>query len=470
MAPRTRRRTTPGSVLEDFPETPAIIEDVIDEPVEDRRKKLAIFDYMRTLTPSECEQHIVYLYRLDPKIQNAAGQSKYIQKYSVPLDEEQIKQDHGGGKYELKLNLCEPGKQSVLIKNAFFSVDGPAKIPAGTIVLNGDTGQVVPPGTPAAAATPAAENSAIKEVLQMLGKVLEDQNKGGDFNTEILKKTLMDSHDIMAEAMKKSATSITGNPLLDGLLQNQLANLAKPVDPLAQLKMQMDLMKSMRELVGAPEERAPRGDSFLDRAKGIAELLKTDTTGELRGLIFPQEAEPAGLGASLFKIAEKVISQRPDIIDSAANLLKRMSGSTVAEHQPGPAPPVLGAPAQPQVIQPQQQQQSEAAQPQTQEVALINGLLGVVKNGFTGGYDGSMVAASLRVAHPNEAQMLLQYMGLPDDAILGWLRSQPVIAPIMTDPRFAEFFQDFKAELTDPTPLDAEPGEEEQAEAAGAGS
>jgi hypothetical protein len=269
---------------------------------------------------------------------------------------------------------------------------------------------------------------------------------------------------------------MSGNPMIDKLLEGMLANIgqtAKPVDPMETLRTQMQMMKDMRDLMtGGEEQRRTKTESFIDQARGIAELLKTDSTGELRGILFGggEDREPQGLGASLFRVAETIITKRPDIIDSAANLLGRLANAP----SPGEAPQqqVLGAPGQTIVHQQPQQPAAPPAQQQqpSQEDIVIAGVLGVVVNGFHGTHDGAVTATSLRIAHPNECASLAGYMKMPDEAIIAWLKTQPVIAPIMTDPRFPQFYEDFKAELLDPTPLDAgDDSEEEQSSAAGAG-
>jgi hypothetical protein len=313
-------------------------------------------------------------------------------------------------------------------------------------------------------------NTAIKDVLHMLERVLENKDKPDDLSAEILKKSLMDAQDILAAAAKKTAGSMSGNPMVDKLLEGMLTNLGqpqKPVDAMEALRTQMEIWKTFQQMTGGGEEKRPRGDDFLERAKGIAELLKTDSDGTLRGILFgSEEREPTGLGASLFRVAETILTKRPDIIDSAANLLGRLSGPAQAPSAPTLQQPPALAGVQQQVQQ--QMPQQQPVQQQSQEEYLINGLLGVVVNGFNGGHSGAVVATSMRVTHPRETESFVQYLKLPDEAIIGWLQSQAVIAPIMSDPRFAEFYEDFKTELLDPTPLDAGDEEEEQSSAAGA--
>jgi hypothetical protein len=61
--------------------------------------------------------------------------------------------------------------------------------------------------------------------------------------------------------------------------------------------------------------------------------------------------------------------------------------------------------------------------------------------------DGAAVAAALATLYPDTIPTLRQYMGLPAVMVNGWLRSQPIIAPLMEDPHFPEFFVRFKAAI-----------------------
>lgn len=464
----TRRRKPLGETSDDYipSDLPLSLDETEMENTDDPRRRLSFFDYLDSLTELERNERLLYIYRLEPAIRNPAGTGSYIEKVSVPIDEDYLVTHHGGGKYLLWLKTTE--KPSRTDRKHTFVAAGNPKIPEGTTIIDGRTGQPVATMQPGAA--DGGANTAIKDVLHMLERVLENKDKPDDLSAEILKKSLMDAQDILAAAAKKTAGSMSGNPMVDKLLEGMLTNLGqpqKPVDAMEALRTQMEIWKTFQQMTGGGEEKRPRGDDFLERAKGIAELLKTDSDGTLRGILFgSEEREPTGLGASLFRVAETILTKRPDIIDSAANLLGRLSGPAQAPGAPTlqQQPALAGVPQQVQQQMPQQQ----PVQQQSQEEYLINGLLGVVVNGFNGGHSGAVVATSMRVTHPRETESFVQYLKLPDEAIIGWLQSQAVIAPIMSDPRFAEFYEDFKTELLDPTPLDAGDEEEEQSSAAGA--
>ena len=67
------------------------------------------------MTEAEWETHLVYVYRVEPKIETADGKG-YVGKFSEPIDEDYIKENYGSGKYRVYLNKDHKNVDSHVFK------------------------------------------------------------------------------------------------------------------------------------------------------------------------------------------------------------------------------------------------------------------------------------------------------------------------------------------------------------------
>jgi hypothetical protein len=453
-ATRTRR-TAPGSA--DVALLPPLQDEFEDRTAAAAEPQQDFFDMLATMSPVERDKCMVYIYRQKPEIRNGDGKPHYIEKVSPPIDEEYVKQNHGGGQYLLWLKNIE--SKEILRKHS-FTIVGLPKVTAGTLVIDATTGATITPQN--LASQPAApSDNVVRELVQAL--TAQMQNKGPAVSQDellatgmsVMRTAMGNAVQIMADTAKKNSDSVTGNPLMDKLLESAIANLthpAPPADPMETFKTMMQTMKSMQELTGGDR---PKREGMLDQLKGVAEILKTDTDGTLRGLIFGrEESAPASFGEKMVSLGETILTRRPDILDNIASLLQRAVTPSGAAAQPAMyRAPALGAPPlQPAQVQGTQVSTAESVdQPAvTSENQVINAILQAIVRGYAGDHSGDAVADSLRMLFPQETVEFTQYLKLPDIAVLAWLRGQPIIAPILNREDFPEFFAEFKRELLNP--------------------
>lgn len=95
------------------------------------------FAYLKTF-PADAwrEELLLYLFRTGPLTDSRrTGNFKYIQKYSKPVDQEDIMRDFGSGGYRLYFNRYDPAtrKTNLLREHNFDiqNIDFPPKVPAG---------------------------------------------------------------------------------------------------------------------------------------------------------------------------------------------------------------------------------------------------------------------------------------------------------------------------------------------------
>lgn len=78
---------------------------------------------------------------------------------------------------------------------------------------------------------------------------------------------------------------------------------------------------------------------------------------------------------------------------------------------------------------------------------MTEAILDAIVKAFRAERNGKATAQSIRKRFPQAIPILEQYLDYPEIAIELWLRGQPVISPILDDPAFPVFFQEFKRTL-----------------------
>src|ERR1035441_5859216 len=122
MSKKTSKNDANGTVLTmekpvDSPDSPPISEE--PEPVTAaaplptgriRKDGAPFFESLRKIALADWgSRYYLYLYRLEPVIDRLrSGETKYVMRYSEPLDEEKLMQEHGSGRYRLNLVGTKP--------------------------------------------------------------------------------------------------------------------------------------------------------------------------------------------------------------------------------------------------------------------------------------------------------------------------------------------------------------------------
>src|ERR1035441_615342 len=117
MSKKTSKNRASGRVLtkkkpDDSPDSPPISEE--PEPVTAaaplptgriRKDGATFFENLRKIALSDWgSRYYLYLYRLEPVIDRLrSGETKYVMRYSEPVDEQKLMLEHGSGRYRLNL-------------------------------------------------------------------------------------------------------------------------------------------------------------------------------------------------------------------------------------------------------------------------------------------------------------------------------------------------------------------------------
>lgn len=453
-----------GVVMEDDPDMP---------------NQLRFFNFLRK---QQGWDHLsLFLYRLEPRVQNS-GKYAYIDVYSNPITENDIRKVHGGGKFLAILNDSERGEQ---LKKCVIDIAGQPILKPQQKVINADGTPVEEPAVLQVGTTvgPSSSDRTLAEVLTKALNLVAEQKKSPDDAVKIVLETVGQAQKaaigLIADAAKRDSESTTGHPLLDKLLAGALENLAvgQRSDPMANFKTMLETMNQYQELMGGGSKKS---GSLVEEMRAAAELLKGDTDGALKKLIFGRgedDAEPASFGARALDLATQAIKERPDILSSVVGLLNAFTSRLM---QPAVLPPAAPAtlglppmitpvaplPAAPVQTAPPQPAAPAAAVPGAQEL-MIRSILYAIVNGYNDQSTdespeekGAATADALCRLHPEVLPMLEPYIALPDAAILAWLRGQAPIAPIIDKPDFVSFFAGFVGYLrADGEPPADAPGE-----------
>ena len=469
MPTRMRRsRSLQDEVPQPEPEVIQAGEGEIDP---DLPAQMIFFSKLKRIPPAEWNNHIVYIYRLEPRVRNS-GPVSNIGTFTAPFDEREIRALHGGGKYQAILKNTETDRA---ISKCTFELEGPPKFLPGQTILADNSpspapaSAAVPSGAPNSA-QPALNEHVLGEILSKAITAIQQQKMPADEAIKSALDTLSQAQrgamEIVLNAAKSQSQSTTGHPMMDKVFERVLT---KMVDGEEQRRNPMEEFKTMlqtvRELQGLTGENAApqRRGGMIEEAKAVAELLKSDNDGTIKSFILGSrdaDAEPASGWGQLFAFLGKAIERRPDIIDHVANGLGRLANAAAAPRIMPPQRPVTITPAltgtsteapdavpgetaadtNPPLVQ------TSATPPQAiSEQQVIEGILMAVANGYRGNYDGEAVAKSIKVLYPKAIELMRQYMNYPDSLVLGFLRNQAPLAPIVDNDDFTEFFANFKA-------------------------
>lgn len=442
--------------------------------------EVPFFDYLQQLEDGERERSLIYLYRLEPVVRNSDGSPRYIAKYVPPVDEERIKADHGGGKFQAILKVRGQAER----KHVFY-IDGEPIYQAGQVI------QSPTHNPPAAAAGPAAAASSpgeMAEVVKTLAATLERIQKAPQADDQAfsaamgtLRKAMEESLALMSLSIKQGAASPTGNPLVDKLLESAVAKLAGDTDPKAELR---EMLAFARELAPKPQQ----GTDLVSTLKALRELVADETTSAVLGI------KPAASGgddgraprfdwrSGLITLGQQLLQQAPNIIDRVRTmqneamakqlemmrLRMQMPGAPMPQMQPMPAPtmPAIAQPAPPMVagarnpvplvqiqtagnvVQMPEPQMPPPDALQAGQVELL-ATLKTISAMFEAEFTGEDAAEFVIRRHPEVAAQFGPLM--QDPAIVKqFAADQPIIAQHFTHPDFDEFLQEFCETITAP--------------------
>lgn len=310
---------------------------------------LRFFDAIQMLTATDWERYLLYLYRVEPKVRNSAGEPAFIDKFKEGIDEDDVKARHGGGKYMFIFKddfrqKRDPALPKPRERSHLFRIDGEPLFQPGQTRIDGQqpaaTGVVLPPTAP----LPSGDgHTDIAAVLREFVTALRDQTKTQD--PEVVRKSYDMALDVVRDAAKRESGSMTGNPTLDLVFTKLLERSLDPHDK------GTDRLIAKLEAIGerlANPQPASNGGDVLDQLGGLKDLLGVDS---ILDLIRPDsggnawKADLAKAGIQLVGVLPQIIGA---IMQNQERQFQRAKEVEMLRHgQVPPPPPIPGRVAVP---------------------------------------------------------------------------------------------------------------------------
>jgi hypothetical protein len=390
---------------------------------------LSFFDALTEIPQGAWGMLTVYLYRLDPKIQNREGEGKYIECLGSVLTEEMVQKKHGGGKYEAWLKA---GRTT--LKRHRFWIDGEPIIQAGQILRG--AGTTVQPG----AAIAPNEDSIAKIVTAVIAATKGDSS-AANAGIEVMKKAMMDGLELTSTIANKRLESTTGSGVGDKLFEALLPRLLAPpqTDPilLELAKAAISNMKSDRR--ENPEPTKTGG--IASELTLLKELTGVESLRELMDLGGQTKAQPWWV-----TIVTNAIEKLPAVISQVAEMQQRGFERAVMAHQLGAGGRPLAAP--PNMIPTGQAPLAAPAPgaPDTAAKNFIEGIVNGIARAFDDGYPGDMAAVHIKLSYPELIDQVRPLLADPA-RIQELVNQMPPLAERSTDPEWPAFVAEFIEEM-----------------------
>jgi hypothetical protein len=422
----------------------------------EKEKANTFWEKIELIPKSAYDELLIYLYRLEPKVFNRPGEPAYLCKYQLPLTEEQVQEDWGGGRYEI---YCKRGRRTIAGKNIFTIMGRPTKYKEG---------QTDATGKPVASAggngNPSnGTGSDLAEALKALVPILKPE--GSTKAAEAAVDVVRTGYSSVLEAQQKAANA--PNELLARLAERALTP-QPPQGPDA-LTMIDKLVSVASKMNGGPKEN-PNTIENLDNQLGFIQKLTGKTISDL--LNQPEgkavKVDPlVQLGISIASILPGLLREFRQFKHEERQWQAYMASKgltpppavpppptaeATAEVQPPPAPPNLENPSGP------------PTGPMLTEQQVIEYTIAEIVTYFINGWDGYACASSLQV-HLGQSFNLLAPLLSDRAEVEKFIQQIPPLKALETEPRkegqptWPEFVEEFFKTLN-PEPED---GEEEDA-------
>lgn len=439
---------------------------------DDNDEQLPIFTQLKRYTEAEWDRLLVYLYRLEPRVKNSDGPA-YIEKFGRAIDEDDIKNAHGGGKYQVWLKDTATDET---IRKVNVVISGPPVLQSNQILQPNAAAVAANPANPAApAANAPAQQDALTAVVGMLERTLSSvkhEQPTAEQANKILIDTMQRAHTMSLELVTKSqgAAANSSNTVMDKLLTVALDRMTKEKDPMAEMKNTIELMKLLKP--DAPAPAASSGNA-LDAFKLVKDSLGLDVKemlelknensdgnspwlGPLTAAIpnvvdaVPRVFQELNQGKRIELEIQRTHLQREQLQLRAMEIQRGLppSAQVPAAPHPGPSQADAGAPSIPPLITPPATHGAGAASaaPATPAAdsseAELNQLAELVVRCFNSDRTGEETADMVDMVYPAAVAQLEPFI-VDVGTVDAIVRSHPILSRICSGPRYMEFLEQF---------------------------
>lgn len=477
-ATRPRRRSRP--IIE---EEPQLIEQSIPvaesettpalEPYDPFDEALPFMNAIAAITDEEWQKYWLYLYRLDPKVRNDDDKA-FISRYQCAMDEDDIRSQHGGGKFMfwLKENITDAtrSKSAGRSRKFKFSIAGDPKLLPGQVLTS-------PPA--AVQAAPAAElrrDDSLAPVLSELVALLKERGGTDDQAMSIMGQAYKTSLTVVSEAAQQTVKSATGSALGDKLLEALLPSLinrpAVEKDPVREA-----LLKSALSRLENPPQAAS-ADGGVGQLAFLKELFGVES---IKDLIMPGAGPGDAWKTKLVEVGVSLAANIPMIIQAImagqerafqrelqiASMRERQAAIAAGRLPPDlpslPAQPVISAAPQNRPPSPVNMPPggtpvsgNSAAGHEMDPIATTEQALLDIAISFDSGLSGEAAATFVATKYPQFATAFAPLLAEKNQVLMFAKNTEP-LKQIADDEDFPEFLEKFCSEILNPSVDETDP-------------
>lgn len=403
------------------------------------KSEVPFFDAVAAIPEGGWEKTTIYLYRLEPAVANKQGEKKYIGVYGGPINEQSIKDEHGGGKYHAYVKYGI-GKMTSTLRNHRFWIDGEPIYKEGQTSRTGlGAGAPVIPGQ-------QDIGFIVRQVIEATG----GNTKAADAGIEVMKRAFMDGLDLTKSIATNNAQSATGTTLGDKLLTALLPRLTEPpsnaLPPMVEKFMDaaITIFKSERKEPN-PAQPTPLTDQFTL----VKEVMGVESLRELFDITRGGKEQPWWVS-----VLSNAIEKLPTLLNEFAQMQERAFQRAVIAHQLGagqPAPPAPILRTETIPVPPGRYASPPSAPPPvpsngTMPEQMIAGMVDSICRAYDEGYPGDMAAVHLKLLYPELVESLRPLLSDPQQ-LSNFVRQTPALAERASEEDWPSFQQEFLEEV-----------------------
>jgi len=387
------------------------------------------------------DECMIYLYRVEPRVFNKQGDPSYIGKYPLPCTLDDIKEEHGGGRFEIYLKR---GRRTLAGKY-IFPIAGQPKFKEGQTDSTGRT--LVASSSGQASTDRGSSGGELAEALKALVPLLKNEGgaqKAVETSVAVMEKGMTSALDMQAKAASAP------NELMMKLAEKALTP-QQSADPLTLIEKVVNIAAKLNPQRENPE---PRGLEDVNDQLGFVKNLTGKTLQEIiAGEGKTPKSDPwIALATALVPVLPGIFAQIRQLQHDRFQWQAHMASRGLLVPAPG-APTATAAPATPpptpvaaEVIPPPE----PPPQPngQIDQEQLIKGVIQEVIAYFKQGWTGDQCASSLAVHYGQALQMLAPVLSNRDH-INAMIERTPELSVLESEPRlegqptWAEFVDEF---------------------------
>lgn len=461
----------------------------------DELMAMPFFAMLKDFSEAEWSQHSpIYIYRLEPRVVNA-DKPAYIDKVRQPIDEDYVRDmpGGGGGVFKLQINLFESeGKHIAKPREERIVIAGTPNYLPGQRFKDSNqlaTNEAKANPAPSAAQPQASEpRESMVDLVNALAEALKKNNNDPGAAVQQVIETMKTANaatvEIMSSVAKRDASSGTGNPLMDRLLEAAIKNMEGGNRPAEKSSIQqLKELLEVQTLLRGPERDEPKtslgqtleelkllgidvigskggGDGWKTQLGNAAiELVKNAPTllqqlGQImrenfeRSIIAQREQFQIALTAHQVREGKLPAAAAVTAIPSASPPAASTPAKTIPVNQPAQQTPAAAPPAEGKVIEFPGPAKPAPAQTviQLTEEEIMNKILEFVVMQFNAGTPGMGTAEVLDQVFPGAIEKMAPYFGNIEN-VTNFARTNSVLKEIVDHKDFPEFVEQFVKEV-----------------------